>query len=396
MHCRHCADPGTPALLPEPGCFTGGTLEPDVHPVHRFDHVNFYRGHTLGDVHTQLSDDVTIKEALRNYWLVIKPGIVLGNLISAAGGFFLASKGHINIALMVATLAGISFVVASGCVMNNFIDRKIDREMSRTRGRVLARRLISPQNAICYALLLGVAGIGLIWNATNGLCLALVLSGLAIYVILYSLYLKRRSLYATLIGSLAGAVPPVAAYCAVTNRFDQGAWILLLIFILWQMPHCYAFAIFRFDDYVAAKIPAVPVRLGIRTAKWHIVGYMSAFMVAALMLSFGGYTGYAYLVVTIVLGTCWLCLAWFGFRTASNGRWARRLFVFSFVCMAALSIMMSVDQAVPSYGVHPYSGNRNLALNDVVHNIEHPYEPVVLNINEQEQSISGPSVFKLQ
>jgi len=287
-----------------------------------------------------------MRETLGNYGRLVKPGIVLGNLISAAGGFCLGSRGRIDVTLLLATLTGIALTVAAGCVLNNCIDRNLDRKMSRTCGRVLARGTLSPRNAIGYALLLGLAGIALLGAATNRLCVGLVLAGLVIYVILYSLCLKRRSLYAALVGSLAGAAPPLAGYCAVTNRFDLGAGILLLIFVLWQMPHCYALAIFRFEDYATAQVPVAPVRLGIPAAKRHIVGYISAFVVATWLLTFGGYTGYSYLLVAAVLGTSWLGLAWWGFKTADDGRWARRLFVFSFVCIAALSIMMAIDPVV--------------------------------------------------
>lgn len=284
-------------------------------------------------------------ETLRNYWRVIKPGIVAGNLVSAAGGFCLGARGRIDLVLMLATLTGICLVVAAGCVMNNCIDRTIDRKMPRTCGRVLARRKIAPQNAILYALLLGVAGIALLGAVTNRLCVVLVLAGWVIYVGVYSLYLKRRSIYATLIGSLAGSAPPLAGYCAATGRFDPGAWMLLLIFSLWQMPHCYAFAIFHLDDYAAAQIPVVPVRLGIPAAKRHIAIYVPAFVAASAMLTVGGYTGYAYLWAALLLGVFWLVLAWSGFRTGDDRRWARRLFVFSFIGIAALSVMMAIDPA---------------------------------------------------
>ena len=201
-------------------------------------------------------------EVIKNYILVTKPGIIFGNLITAAGGFFLASKGRIDIAVLLSTLIGISLVVASGCVFNNCIDRNMDRKMIRTRNRVLAQGLMSPKVAVFYASLLGIAGTALLWAATNMLCVAIVLTGFAIYVGVYSLYLKRNSVYGTLIGSLAGAAPPLAGYCAVSNRFDMGAVILLSIFSLWQMPHCYAIAIFRFKDYSRRGNPGTAGQAG--------------------------------------------------------------------------------------------------------------------------------------
>jgi protoheme IX farnesyltransferase len=288
-----------------------------------------------------------MSEGIKNYFVVAKPGIVFGNLISAGAGFFLASKGRIDTAVLMPTLIGMSFVVASGCVWNNWIDRKIDRKMIRTHNRVLATGRMSPDVAVCYGTLLGIAGAVLLWVSTNPRCVAVVLAGFMIYVGVYSLYLKRHTVYSSLIGSLAGAAPPLAGYCAVSNRFDMGALIVSSIFSLWQMPHSYAFAIFRYKDYAAAAIPVLPVKQGTPTAKKHIFGYILAFMAAALMPTLGGYTGYIYLVVAAVLGLSWLSLAWSGYKTSDDRIWAKKLFISSILIITVLSVVMSVDVTVP-------------------------------------------------
>jgi protoheme IX farnesyltransferase len=285
---------------------------------------------------------------IRKYLLVTKPGIIFGNLISVAGGFFLASKGHIDVALLLSTLIGMSLVIASGCVFNNCIDRNLDRKMTRTHNRVLAKGLMSPGAAVLYGSLLGVAGTVLLLAATNLLTVVIVLTGFTIYVGVYSLYLKLRSLYGTLIGSLAGAAPPLAGYCAVSNCFDMGAVILLSIFSLWQMPHSYAIAVFRYKDYVAAAIPVLPVKRGMPTTKNHVVGYMLAFVAATLMLTFGGYTGYSYLAVAAAMSLLWLYMAWSGYKTSDDRVWAKKLFVSSILTITVLSVMMSIDFRVPA------------------------------------------------
>jgi heme o synthase len=183
--------------------------------------------------------------------------------------------------------------------------------------------------------------------ATNMLAVVIVLGGLVIYVGVYSLYMKRNSVYSALIGSLAGATPPLAGYCAVTGRFDMGALILLGIFTLWQMPHCYAIAVFRLDDYAAAGIPVLPTRQGTAAARKHIIGYILAFLAATLMLTFGGYTGYSTFAVAIVLGTSWIYMAWTGYKASDERNWAKRLLIFSILTIFILSVMMSVDFTAP-------------------------------------------------
>ncbi|MBA0167531.1 MULTISPECIES: heme o synthase [Pectobacterium] len=289
---------------------------------------------------------------IKQYLQVTKPGIIFGNLISVIGGFLLAAQGRIDYPLFLATLVGVSLVVASGCVFNNVIDRDIDKKMERTKNRVLVKGLISLKVTLVYASLLGIAGFALLYIAANPLAMWLAVMGFAVYVGVYSLYMKRHSVYGTLIGSLSGAAPPVIGYCAVSNQFDAGALILLLIFSLWQMPHSYAIAIFRFKDYQAANIPVLPVVKGISVAKNHITLYIVAFAVATLMLSLGGYAGYKYLVVAAAVSVWWLGMALSGYKNAIDDRvWARKLFVFSIVAITSLSVMMSVDSMAPAHEV---------------------------------------------
>ena len=164
---------------------------------------------------------------------------------------------------------------------------------------------------------------------------------------IYSLYMKRHSVYGTLIGALSGAAPPVIGSCAVTNESDSGALRLMAIFSLWQMPHSYAIAIFRFKDYQAANIPVLPVVKGISVAKNHITLYIIAFAVATLMLSLGGYAGYKYLAVAAAVSGWWLGMARRGYKVEDDKVWARKRFVFSIVAITSLSVMMSVDFMVP-------------------------------------------------
>ncbi|SDZ83775.1 protoheme IX farnesyltransferase [Lonsdalea quercina] len=286
---------------------------------------------------------------IKQYLQVTKPGIIFGNLISVIGGFLLAANGSIDYPLFIATLLGVSLVVASGCVFNNVIDRDIDKKMERTKNRVLVRGLISLKVTLAYAALLGIAGFALLYVAANPLAMWLAVIGFIVYVGVYSLYMKRHSVYGTLIGSLSGAAPPVIGYCAVSNQFDAGALILLLIFSLWQMPHSYAIAIFRFKDYQAANIPVLPVVKGISVAKHHITLYILAFMIATLMLSLGGYAGYKYLVVAAAVSLWWLGMALSGYKNLNDDRlWAKKLFVFSIVAITSLSVMMSIDSITPA------------------------------------------------
>ncbi len=280
----------------------------------------------------------------RRYLSVTKPGIIMGNLISVAGGFLLASRGDIDPWLMVVTLIGLSLVVASGCAINNVIDRDIDVAMGRTRTRVTVTGEMSAFAALSHGVLLGVVGFGLLIAYTTQAAVFFAAFGYVIYVGVYSLYMKRNSVYGTFVGSLSGAVPPVVGYCAVTGQFDIGALILLVMFSLWQMPHSYAIAIFRFKDYQAAGIPVLPVAQGIDKAKRHIVLYIAVYALVVMLLPISGYTGAAFMAVACITSFWWLLMALRGYRRNVNlTSWARQVFAFSIINITALSIAMAVD-----------------------------------------------------
>ena len=135
---------------------------------------------------------------MKQYLQVTKPGIIFGNLISVVGGFLLASKGDIDYPLFIATLLGVSLVVASGCVFNNYIDRDIDSVMERTKNRPLVRGLIDPKISLVYASVLGIAGMVLLLLAANVVAMLIAVVGFVVYVGVYSLYMKRKSVYGTL------------------------------------------------------------------------------------------------------------------------------------------------------------------------------------------------------
>lgn len=277
------------------------------------------------------------------YYTLAKPGIIYGNALTAVAGFFFAAQG--NVVTFLEMLFGISLVMASACVCNNYLDRDIDALMKRTQQRPSVKGTISLGNGLLYALILGVIGFGLLL-ATNPLTAFIGFIGFFVYVWVYG-YAKRVSVHGTLVGSIAGAVPPVVGYTAVTNRFDIGAFILFLILVLWQMPHSYAISIFRKEDYAAANIPVLAVAKGERRTKWEIVIYSALFLGSVVSLTVFGYSGYTFAVVVGLLSLWWLWHAMRGFSANSTKVWARLFFRYSLFVMIGLSLMLSLDSLLP-------------------------------------------------
>jgi protoheme IX farnesyltransferase len=280
---------------------------------------------------------------IKKFIYLTKPGIIFGNFISVMGGFFLAAQGNIDLWLLLVTLVGTSLVVASGCVVNNIIDQDIDVKMERTRNRALVKKSVSNTVAFIYATVLGIFGFALLYFFTNLLAVAFAALGFFVYVVLYSLYLKRHSIHQTLVGSLSGACPPVIGYCAVSNQFDIGALILFILFCIWQMPHSFAIAIYRLNDYVSARIPVLPAKKGIYITKLQSAVYVLLFTLTGSLLYVFGYVGLIYLVVFASLCAYWLYLAVSGFRAIDDRVWARRFFLFSVILITVFSVVISLD-----------------------------------------------------
>lgn len=279
---------------------------------------------------------------MREFFSILKPGIIFGNIVTVSGGFFLGAHYPFNLGLLFITIIGMSCVIGSGCIFNNYIDRDIDRLMHRTQNRVLVQGLISVKVAMIYAVVLGLCGFAILFFAVNSLTMWAAMLGFIVYVGIYSLYYKRKSTTGTLVGAVAGAIPPVVGYTAVTNRFDVGAIILFMILFFWQMPHFYAISIYRLEDFAAAKIPILPLKKNIKYTKISTLIYVLAFTVAAVMPSFFGYTGYIYFCIALMLGLIWFFLGLQGFGTKTDALWSRKMFGFSILSITVLCLGMAI------------------------------------------------------
>lgn len=278
-----------------------------------------------------------------SFYEVTKPGIVYGNALNAATGFFLASQGNIAWAVLGVTLVGLSLVVACAGVVNNYIDRDIDGLMERTKKRPIPTGQISGRIALLFASVLGVAGAMVLGLYINTLALGVTLAGLLIYLCLYT-PLKRHTPFATEAGSLAGAMPPVVGYVAVTGAFDMGAFALFLLFVFWQMPHFFAIAINREDEYASAKIPVLPITHGLRRTKIHILVYIVAFSVVALSLVYLGLAGPLSIAVIGGASAFWFLLALRSFWAKDERRSARQLFFFSLIVVLLLCVVLMLHR----------------------------------------------------
>ncbi len=281
---------------------------------------------------------------VRTYYYLTKPGIIFSNVIAAFAGFLLASSWNIDLGLLLATLGGVACIIASACVVNNYLDRHIDAHMDRTKKRATVSGAISPLRVIIFAVVLGCIGFGLILT-TNLTTILLGIIAYVMYVVVYG-YFKRTSVHGTLVGSISGALPPVAGYTAVTGQIDAAAIILFVILAAWQMPHFYAISMFRRDDYKKAKIPVLSVVKGMKAARRQIIVYIVILALIAPLLTVAGYAGITYLVIAIVAPLTWLYIGYKN-RKIPDLKWARKMFFNSLWVLLVLCFAIATGSMLP-------------------------------------------------
>ena len=243
-------------------------------------------------------------------------------------------------------LGGVTLIIASACVFNNYLDRGIDKKMDRTKKRALVTGEISVTAAIIYACVLGVLGFWLLAAYTNALTVVIGAIGIFSYVVLYGYY-KRASVHGTLIGSISGSTSLVAGYCAVTGKFDLLALLLFLIMAAWQMPHFYAIGIYRLKDYKEAGLPILPAKRGIAATKRQILLYIVLFALTACSLTIFDYAGYLYLIVMLVVSGLWLRLALNRSTIGDDVKWGKQIFGFSLLSLLVFCLMISIANYLP-------------------------------------------------
>jgi len=270
---------------------------------------------------------------LREYYKLAKPGIVYGNSIAAAAGFLLASIHGFNALLFTVTIFGIALLMASACVFNNYTDRNIDAAMTRTAKRALVTGVISTRSALFFATTLLILGFAILAVSTNLLTVIIGVIAFIDYVILYAVA-KRKTSFGTAVGTVSGALPPVAGYIAVTGSLDLGAVCIFLVMVFWQMAHFYAIAVLRQTDYVAAHIPVYPVRHGFAATKRQIVIYITLFIVSVIVMLLLGYGSYVIAIALLFVAIRWLYLS-LSQATDNHTVWARQVFKWSLYALLA-------------------------------------------------------------
>ncbi|PID22523.1 protoheme IX farnesyltransferase [Sporosarcina sp. P3] len=297
-------------------------------------------GRTLSTVADPKVETITL---WKDFLALIKIGIVNSNLITTFTGLFLAfqftGKSFLhNFDLLVFAILGTGLIIASSGAMNNLIDRDIDPVMSRTKSRPTVTGRFKAPAVMTLAVTFLVAGEVLLFSASP-MAGWLGILGVFAYVVLYSMWSKRKHVSNTVVGSLSGAIPPLIGWAAVDPTLPMGAWALFFIMFIWQPPHFYALAMRRTEEYRAANIPMLPVVKGFeRTKKSMLMWVLLLFPLPFLLPQLG--TGF--IVFATLLNVGWLYLAIKGFKAKEDLKWATGMFVYSLNYMTILFVSMII------------------------------------------------------
>ena len=250
--------------------------------------------------------------------------------------------GDPSLGLVALTCLGGALSAGGAGAINHALDRDIDRLMKRTADRPVASGRVSPAAAIVYGSLLGCASFALLALTVNPLAAVLAMSGLLGYVLVYTMWLKRRTPQNIVIGGAAGAVPPLVAWAAVTDGLAGTPLYLFAIVFFWTPPHFWSLSLLMKDEYARAGVPMLPVVRGEGETRRQILLY-AVLLYAVSQLPFcAGAFGATYLVCSVLLGAAFIAGAYRLLRRPSR-RTALRLYLFSLGYLALLFGAMVAD-----------------------------------------------------
>ncbi len=281
----------------------------------------------------------------RDYYQLTKPKVVALLVLTAWVGMMLATPSIPDLIKIVFACIGIGLVSAAAAAFNQVLDQKIDAQMARTHMRPLPKGRLSTTQAVTFACALAILGFAILSLGINWLTAWLTLSGLFGYAVVYTLLLKRATPQNIVIGGIAGALPPVLGWSAMTGQVGGEALLLMMIVFTWTPPHFWALAIHRVNDYARAGIPMLPVTHGIEFTKTLILLYTLLLAVVCLLPYLIGMSGLIYLLGALVLSAKFIAHAW-QLKFHADAESAMKTFRFSIVHLMALFLILLVDHYV--------------------------------------------------
>jgi protoheme IX farnesyltransferase len=286
-----------------------------------------------------------VQQTIANYVDLMKPHVTVLLLGVTAAAMAIANQGLPPLALVIPTLLGGAMAAGSANCINCYIDRDIDQIMGRTQRRSLPSGRVEPRQALVFGIILGVGSFIIFIAFVNLLSAVLACSAILFYVFVYTMWLKRSTVQNIVIGGAAGAVPVLVGWAAITNNLSLPAIWLFAIIFFWTPPHFWALSLLIQKDYEKAGIPMLPVVKGEAETRRQILLFSLIVLVLTLVLFAMGAMGYFYLTGAVILGSGLVYLAIRLWRDQSK-KWARTLFWYSNMYLAAIFAIMVLDRVI--------------------------------------------------
>lgn len=293
------------------------------------------------------------RQRSKSYWLtqwklyysLTKPKVVMLMLLTALVGMCLSLDGKLPLQPLVLGMFGIGLMAGSAAALNHLIDRRIDGLMARTKNRPLPSGQVENWKVVLFASVIGLVGFISLYFGVNELTAWLTFASLIGYAVVYTLYLKRATPQNIVIAGIAGAMPPLLGWTAMTNELHPHAWLLVMIIFIWTPPHFWALAIHRKDEYAKADIPMLPVTHGIEFTKTSVLLYTILLMLICTLPVLFGMSGVLYAIASTVLSLGFIYKAC-ELKYFPKPNSAMQTFKFSIYHLMGLFVALLVDHYV--------------------------------------------------
>jgi len=289
-----------------------------------------------------------------DYLALMKPRVMSLVVFTAFVGLMVA-PGHIHPVIGFTALLCIAIGAGAAGALNMWYDADIDAVMTRTASRPIPSRRVTPGEAAGFGVTLGGFSVALLALLVSWTAAALLAFTIFFYVVVYTVWLKRRTPQNIVIGGAAGALPPMIGWAAVTGSVSLESFLLFLIIFLWTPPHFWALSLLRVDDYARARVPMLPVVAGPDETRRQIMLYTLVLAPVGLAPWLFGHAGLVYGVTAIIAGTVMIAFAWrvHGVREGEGAaRAARGLFSYSILYLFTLFAMLLIERGLPGAPGH--------------------------------------------
>ncbi len=292
-----------------------------------------------------LNKPITYNDVLRAYLELTKPRIVILLLFTTVTAMVIAAPTSLDPGILIATLIGGAFSAAGSSVINQYYDRDMDAQMTRTARRPIPSGRIGATNALIFGALLILWSTLILGVFVNWLAAGLAFAGAVYYVVIYTIILKRNTVLNILIGGGAGAMPVLVGWAAATGTLSYEAFILFAIVFYWTPPHSWALALLVNSDYTRANVPMMPVARGEEVTRRQILYYAILLLVVSLLPTAFGFLGLVYGAIALLLGLG-LIRESIKLIQLKTGAAARSTYKFSTAYLAFLFLAMIVDKVI--------------------------------------------------